>query len=49
MNLAVKLIQKFKDRETQNKLKIYQDKAELIGNGIWKHGTISDCKRNLSG
>jgi len=30
MNLAVKLLQKFKDRDTQNKLKVYQDKAELI-------------------
>ncbi|OAZ41957.1 DEAD/DEAH box helicase [Paenibacillus polymyxa] len=30
MNLAVKLMQKFKDRDTQNKLKGYRDKAELI-------------------
>lgn len=30
MNLAVKLMQKFKGRDTQNKLKVYQDKAELI-------------------
>jgi preprotein translocase subunit SecA len=30
MNLAVKLMQKFKDRDTQNKLKVYQDKVELI-------------------
>ncbi|WDZ55676.1 DEAD/DEAH box helicase [Paenibacillus polymyxa] len=30
MNLAVKLMQKFKDRDTQNKLKVYRDKAELI-------------------
>ena len=30
MNIAVKLMQKFKDRDTQNKLKVYQDKAELI-------------------
>ncbi|MDQ0047644.1 preprotein translocase subunit SecA [Paenibacillus polymyxa] len=30
MNLAVKLMQKFKDRDTQNKLKSYRDKAELI-------------------
>ncbi|OAB40257.1 DEAD/DEAH box helicase [Paenibacillus antarcticus] len=30
MNIAVKLMQKFKDRDNQNKLKVYQDKAELI-------------------
>ncbi|PNQ86209.1 preprotein translocase subunit SecA [Paenibacillus polymyxa] len=30
MNLAVKLMQKFKDRDTQNKLKGYRDKTELI-------------------
>jgi preprotein translocase subunit SecA len=30
MNLAVKLMHKFKDRDTQNKLKVYQDKVELI-------------------
>lgn len=30
MNIAVKLMQKFKDRDTQNKLKVYQDKVELI-------------------
>lgn len=30
MDLAVKLMQKFKDRDTQNKLKGYRDKAELI-------------------
>ncbi|NIK78065.1 preprotein translocase subunit SecA [Paenibacillus castaneae] len=30
MHIAVKLMQKFKDRETQNKLKVYQDKAKLI-------------------
>lgn len=30
MNLVVKLMQKFKDRDTQNKLKVYQDKVELI-------------------
>ncbi|MET3212206.1 UNVERIFIED_CONTAM: preprotein translocase subunit SecA [Paenibacillus sp. PvR008] len=30
MNLAVKLMQKFKDRDTQNKLKGYRDKVELI-------------------
>ncbi|MFX3633219.1 MAG: DEAD/DEAH box helicase [Candidatus Pristimantibacillus sp.] len=29
MNIAVKL-NKFKDRDTQNRLKVYQDKAELI-------------------
>ncbi|RXZ81020.1 accessory Sec system translocase SecA2 [Paenibacillaceae bacterium] len=30
MNIAVKLMQQFKDRETQNKLTVYQGKAELI-------------------
>ncbi|TVX96638.1 DEAD/DEAH box helicase [Cohnella terricola] len=30
MNLAVKLMQKIKDRDTQHKLKAYRDKAELI-------------------
>lgn len=30
MNLAMNLMQKFKDRDTQNKLKVYQDKVELI-------------------
>ena len=30
MNLAVKLIREFNDRDTQNKLKSYRDKAELI-------------------
>ncbi|MCZ8519570.1 MULTISPECIES: preprotein translocase subunit SecA [Paenibacillus] len=30
MNLAVKLMQKFKDRDTRNKLRVYQDKVELI-------------------
>lgn len=30
MNLAAKLMQKFKDRVTQNKLKVYRDQAELI-------------------
>ncbi|MGF7032425.1 preprotein translocase subunit SecA [Paenibacillus mucilaginosus] len=30
MNLAVKLMQKFKDRDSRNKLKVYQDKTELI-------------------
>ena len=30
MNLAVKWMQKFKDRDTQKRLKIYQDKVELI-------------------
>ncbi|GAF07290.1 protein export cytoplasm protein SecA ATPase RNA helicase [Paenibacillus pini JCM 16418] len=30
MNIAVKLMQKLKDRDTQNKLKVYQEKAELI-------------------
>lgn len=30
MNTAVKLMQKFKDRDTRNKLKGYRDKAELI-------------------
>jgi len=30
MNVAVKLMHKFKDRNTRNKLKVYQDKAELI-------------------
>ncbi|MCM3781934.1 accessory Sec system translocase SecA2 [Neobacillus mesonae] len=30
MNLAAKLIQKSKNRETQNKLRTYQDKAKLI-------------------
>lgn len=30
MNIAVKLMQKFKDRDTRNKLKVYQDKVELI-------------------
>ncbi|AOZ94455.1 DEAD/DEAH box helicase [Paenibacillus crassostreae] len=30
MNIAVKLMRKFKDRDTQNKLKVYQDKADLI-------------------
>ncbi|MFD0712977.1 DEAD/DEAH box helicase [Paenibacillus sp. GCM10027626] len=30
MNIAVKLLQKFRDRDTQNKLKVYQDKVELI-------------------
>lgn len=41
MNLAAKLIQKINNRETQNKLKIYQDKAKLIRKGIWKYGTTS--------
>lgn len=31
MNIAIKFMQKFKDRNTQNKLKVYRDKAELIG------------------
>ncbi|MCM3129724.1 MULTISPECIES: DEAD/DEAH box helicase [unclassified Paenibacillus] len=38
MNLAAKLIQKINNRETQNKLKIYQDKAKLIRKGnleVW--------------
>ncbi|BCG59144.1 preprotein translocase subunit SecA [Paenibacillus sp. URB8-2] len=30
MNIAVKLMHKFKDRDNQNKLKVYQDKAEFI-------------------
>lgn len=30
MNLALKLMQKLKDRDTRNKLKVYQDKVELI-------------------
>ncbi|AFC30397.1 SecA2 [Paenibacillus mucilaginosus 3016] len=30
MNLAVKLMQKFKDRDSRNRLKVYQDKTELI-------------------
>lgn len=30
MNIAIKLMQKFKDSDTQNKLKVYQDKAKLI-------------------
>lgn len=30
MNVAVKLIRKFKDFDTQNKLKVYRDKVELI-------------------
>ncbi|MFC3746582.1 DEAD/DEAH box helicase [Paenibacillus sp. GCM10012306] len=30
MNIAVKLMQKFKDHDNQNKLKAYQDKTELI-------------------
>jgi len=30
MNMAIKLMQKFTDRETQNKVKIYRDKTELI-------------------
>lgn len=30
MNIAVRLMQKFKDRDTQIKLKVYQDKVELI-------------------
>jgi len=30
MNIAIKLMQQFKDRDNQNKLKAYQDKTELI-------------------
>lgn len=30
MNIAAKLMQKFKDRDTQHKLQVYQDKVELI-------------------
>ncbi|MGN7763815.1 preprotein translocase subunit SecA [Paenibacillus sp. 22594] len=30
MNIAVKFMRKFKDRNTQNKLKVYRDKTELI-------------------
>lgn len=30
MNITVKLMQKFKDRVTENKLSVYQDKAKLI-------------------
>ncbi|MEF2246336.1 preprotein translocase subunit SecA [Paenibacillus sp. IITD108] len=30
MNIAVELMQKFKDRETRNKLKVYQNKVEII-------------------
>lgn len=30
MNIAAKLIQKFKDRDTQHQLQVYQDKVELI-------------------
>lgn len=30
MNIAVKLMQKFKDYDNQNKLKVYRDKTELI-------------------
>ncbi|MDQ0091496.1 preprotein translocase subunit SecA [Paenibacillus anaericanus] len=30
MNIAVKLMHKFKNHDTQNKLKVYQDKADLI-------------------
>ncbi|WP_025681843.1 hypothetical protein [Paenibacillus sp. 1-49] len=30
MNLAVKLMREFKDRDTRHKLKGYRDKAELI-------------------
>ncbi|GKU78010.1 DEAD/DEAH box helicase [Paenibacillus sp. L3-i20] len=30
MNIAVKLMQKFKDSDNQNNLKVYQDKAEII-------------------
>ncbi|NJJ38819.1 DEAD/DEAH box helicase [Paenibacillus apii] len=43
MNIAVKLIQKFKDLDTQNKLKVYRDKADLIRNRnleAWDDGQL---------
>ncbi|MBB3113727.1 preprotein translocase subunit SecA [Paenibacillus phyllosphaerae] len=43
MNLAVKWMQKFKDRETQSKLKVYQDKVELIRQRnleVWDDGEL---------
>ncbi|AZS15596.1 accessory Sec system translocase SecA2 [Paenibacillus lutimineralis] len=43
MNLAVKLIREFKDRDTRHKLKGYRDKAELIRNRnleAWDDGQL---------
>jgi len=43
MNLAVKLMRHFKDRDTQLKLKGYRDKAELIRNrslGTWDNNRL---------
>ncbi|UQZ36481.1 accessory Sec system translocase SecA2 [Paenibacillus sp. PK3_47] len=43
MNMAVKLMQKFYDRDNQNKLKVYRDKVELIRNrklDAWDDGQL---------
>ncbi|RJX39963.1 accessory Sec system translocase SecA2 [Paenibacillus pinisoli] len=43
MNIAIKLMQQFKDRDNQNKLKVYQDKTELIRKRnleIWDDGQL---------
>ncbi|WP_151733903.1 accessory Sec system translocase SecA2 [Paenibacillus tengchongensis] len=43
MNMAVKLIHKFKDRDNQNMLKVYQDKVGLIRNRnleTWDDGQL---------
>ncbi|GGH09580.1 preprotein translocase subunit SecA [Paenibacillus segetis] len=43
MNIALKLMQKFKDHDTQNKLKVYRNKAELIRKRnleVWDDGQL---------
>ncbi|MEK4508825.1 preprotein translocase subunit SecA [Paenibacillus sp. FSL K6-2524] len=50
MNVAVKLMRKFKHHDTQNKLKVYQDKAELIRKRnleAWDDGQLQVESRRL--